>query len=371
MQHVLDELRSLCAISAVSGREDELIDEVVRRIEPSGAQLHVDRLGNVTATFPGSERSVCSILYFAHMDELGLIVKDIDPDGFLRVERIGGVPEKTLPGTFVDVHTLDGRDSKHGFFGCYSHHITPPEKKMVVPPIKDMYIDIGCESKKEVLALGIAVGSMVTYSLTFQRIGKHRLTAKALDNRMGVYILFRMVEYLVQNPPNATIHLCFSVQEEFTIRGCIPVFERLRPDAAVCLDITPAVDTPELRGQSGVALGKGPAILFFNFHGRGTLAGLIPNPKLTAFLEQTAKSLNIACQRDVALGVITDDAFTQTTGSEGVAMAHISVPLRYTHAPVETIDLRDLEHAAQLCCASAGLFSSALDLSRGLNRIIK
>lgn len=366
MKEMLEELKRLTAIPAISGQEDRLISDLRGRLEDSGAELHVDNLGNLTATFHGGTDAARSILFFAHIDELGLIVKRIEPDGFLRVERIGGVPEKTLPGTFVEVHTLDNKKSCTGFFGCYSHHTTPPDKKLSVPPIGEMYIDLGCESREEVLKLGVEVGSTVTYAPTFHHNGNNRLTAKALDNRMGVYILLRMAEHLQKNPPKATVHLCFSVQEEFNIRGCLPVFERLRPDAAVCLDITPACDTPESRSIGEIALGKGPALLYFNFHGRGTLGGLIPSPKLTAFLRNIADSLGIPLQHDVILGVITDDAFTQLAGTEGVAMAHISVPLRYTHAPVETIDLRDLEKAVQICCAAAGRFETGVDLARGV-----
>lgn len=366
MNDIFEELQSLCAIPAISGQEDRLITNIYDRLKNGGARLHIDRLGNITATFEGTEDNSPSLLFFAHLDELGLVVKKIDASGFLRVERIGGLPEKTLLGTFVDVHTLNNSKSYTGFFGCYSHHLTPPEKKMVVPSIKEMYIDLGCESREEVESLGIEVGSMVTYSPTFLRHGKNRITAKALDNRMGVYMLLRMSEFLQSNPPKATIHLCFSVQEEFNIRGCLPVFERLQPNAAICLDITPACDTPELKDTGEIALGKGPAILYFNFHGRGTLGGLIPNPKLTAFIREMAKEKGISCQKDVVIGVITDDAFTQLSGTEGVAMAHISVPLRYTHSPIETLDRRDLEQTIALCCAVANHFDGTIDLSRGL-----
>jgi putative aminopeptidase FrvX len=362
----IEELKKLTSISAISGHEDRLISYVMNRLQDSGARLHVDYLGNVTATFQGKTQNAHSLLFFAHLDELGLIVKTIEESGFLRVERIGGVPEKTLPGTFVDVYSLDETKHYTGFFGCYSHHITPQDKKYTVPAIKDMYIDLAAESRADILAMGINIGSMVTYSPFFHITGKTRVTVKSLDNRMGVYVLLQLAEFFKKTPPNATIHLCFSVQEEFNIRGCLPVFERLRPDAAICLDITPAMDTPEYHGNDGVRLGRGPAICYFNFHGRGTLGGLIPHPKLVSFVRTVAEKEHIACQADVMLGVITDDAFTQLAGTEGVAMAHISVPLRYTHSPVETLDLRDLSSTVDLCFAIAGHFDDKVELTRGM-----
>jgi putative aminopeptidase FrvX len=362
----IEELKKLTSISAISGHEDRLITYVADSLKGSGAQLHIDYLGNVTATFKGKAQNSHSLLFFAHLDELGLIVKSIEESGFLRVERVGGVPEKTLPGTFVDVYTLDEEKSYTGFFGCYSHHITPADKKYTVPAIKEMYVDLGAENRSDVLSMGINIGSMITYSPLFHSTGKNRLTAKSLDNRMGVYILLQMAKLLKKTPPNATIHLCFSVQEEFNIRGCLPVFERLTPDAAVCLDITPAMDTPEYHGGEGVYLGHGPAICYFNFHGRGTLGGLIPHPKLVSFIRSVAEEEGIKCQADVMLGVITDDAFAQLTGREGVAMAHISVPLRYTHSPVETIDLHDLSSTADLCFSITKRFDDKVELSRGI-----
>jgi putative aminopeptidase FrvX len=362
----IEELRKLTSISAISGHEDRLITYVTDRLQDSGAQLHVDYLGNVTATFQGGVQNAHSLLFFAHLDELGLIVKGIEESGFLRVERIGGVPEKTLPGTFVNVYTLDEAKYYTGFFGCYSHHITPQDKKYTVPAIKEMYIDLGMENRAAVLAMGINIGSMVTYFPSFHLNGENRITAKSLDNRMGVYVLLQLAEFFKKTPPNATIHLCFSVQEEFNIRGCLPVFERLRPDAAICLDITPAMDTPEYHGNEGVRLGCGPAICYFNFHGRGTLGGLIPHPKLVSFIRTVSEKEHIYCQADVVLGVITDDAFTQLSGSEGVAMAHISVPLRYTHSPVETLDLRDLSSTVDLCFAIARYFDDKVELRRGV-----
>jgi len=275
------------------------------------------------------------------------------------------VPGKTLLGQFVDVHTVDGSKTCLGFFGAISHHLTPPDKKYSVPTTKDMYIDLGFSSKQEAIEKSIAIGSMVTYHHNFKQIGKYRATSKALDNRVGVYALLSLAEFLKDNPHEATVHIVFSVQEEFNIRGCLPVFERLKPDSAICIDITPACDTPDLKGSNEIYLGKGPAMLYMNFHGRGTLGGLIPNPKLCRFIEKTAENLDMVLQRDVGIGVITDDAFTQLTGTEGVPMAHISIPLRYTHSPIETVDIRDIDDCIKLLCKIACKFDSGINLCRG------
>ena len=110
----------------------------------------------------------------------------------------------------------------------------------------------------------------------------------------------------------------------------------------------------------------GKAWQYMNFHGRGTLGGLLPNPKLNAFLEKTAKEEHITCQKEVVLGVITDDAFTQHAGTEGIPMAHLSIPLRYTHSLAETACQKDIEDCAKLMLASACKFGKHVDLRRGV-----
>lgn len=366
MKDIFQALKELTSIPALSGHEDKILHSIHTQIKHLADEVFIDRIGNLTAGFYGKSTDRLSILIFAHVDEVGMIVRKIDDDGYLRFERVGGVPEKTLMGQVVDVYSLDGKSQLTGVIGTAAHHLTPQELKHVVPSRLEMYIDIGMNSREEVLARGIDVGSMITYHPNFHRIGETRIVGKALDNRIGVYLLLQLAEYLKQNPPDANIYLVFSVQEEFNVRGVLPVFERIKPHAAVCLDITPACDTPELKRVSDIRLGKGPAITHMNFHGRGTLGGLIPNPKLRRFIETTAEDLKIPYQREVVLGVITDDSFSQLSGIEGVAMAHISIPLRYTHSPIETADIRDIELGLTLLNEIVKRFNNKLDLRRGV-----
>lgn len=366
MKSIIEELEYLTAIPALSGMEDRMIAEMVARFQAFTPEVDVDRLGNVTATFRGQDEAEPSLLFFAHMDELGLMITKIEPNGFLRFDRIGGVPEKTLRGALVDVHSIDGSMSFTGFVGTHAHHLTPSDQKYVVPTTDKMYIDLGLGSAEEALSRCIRIGSAVTYHPGFHKIGDTHITSKALDNRIGLLLLLELAGHLRKNPPQATIYLVASVQEEFNIRGNMPVFTRLEPNAAICLDITSACDTPDLNMRYDIALGKGPAVLQMNFHGRGQLAGLIPHPKFRLFIEQTLEQLNIPYQRQTIIGEITDDAFTLVLGKYGVAMAHISIPMRYSHSPVETADLRDIEAGIRLVKAIADRFDHSLDLRRGI-----
>ena len=358
------DMRELTEIPALSGHEDKMIAYLLKRLEGLCEDVHVDKLGNITATYPGTEEDGGSIAYFAHMDEVGLIVKKVEEDGFLRLERVGGVPEKVLPASMVDVHTLDETRTYRAVIGNTSHHLTPADKKFAVTPIGELYVDLGCKSKAEVLEKGVDIGSIVTYIPNFTLLGDY-VASKALDDRMGIYTLLYMAEELGKTEHKATIHLIFTVQEEFNIRSATPTFCRLQPDAAICVDISPACDTPELKGRYEMGVGEGVAIMYMNFHGRGTLGGLLPNPKLNAFLEKTAKEEGLKCQKEVVIGVITDDAFTQHAGTEGIPMAHLSIPLRYTHSLAEVASRRDVEDCARLMLASACRFGKDIDICRG------
>lgn len=355
MDEIYVELRRLTAISAVSGHEDKMIKEVYNRVKIFSSSVSIDRLGNVSVAFPGKKQKDVSIVFFAHVDEVGMMVKKIGDNGFLRFERIGGIPVRSLQGQLVDVFDIREENFITGVVGTTSHHLTPEDKKYIIPELSQMYIDIGCSKKEEVIKRGINVGSVITYHPNFVKNGNF-ITSKALDNRVGVYLLLKLSEYLSKNPPEVNVFVVFSVQEEFNVRGVLPVFEKLRPDAAICVDITPACDTPDL-DYNAIRLGDGPAVTQLNFHGRGTLGGLIPNPHLRQFIESIAEEKRIPYQREVIVGVITDDSFAQLSGFEGVAMAHISVPLRYTHSPVETVNIQDIEFSSLLLNEIASQFN--------------
>lgn len=364
MNSLIEEMKYLTSISALSGMEDRMIGEVAGRFKGLADEVEVDRLGNVTATFKGQSDTEPRLLIFAHLDEVGMMVTKVEPNGFLRFDRVGGVPEKTLRGQFVEIFSLDGKKKVTGVIGTHAHHLTPSETKYVVPTTDKMYIDLGLTAG-EVLDLGINTGSAVTYEPNFHRIGANRITGKTMDNRVGIYVMYALAEHMKVHRPKGTIYLVAGVQEEFNIRGNMPAFTRLEPEASICLDITSACDTPDLNDRYPIALGKGPAVLQMNFHGRGTLAGLIPNPKLRLFMENTMTSMNVPFQRQVIIGEITDDAFTLVLGRYGVAMAHLSIPMRYSHSPIETCDLGDIEAAVSVMKEVINRFDHTVDLSRG------
>ena len=160
-------------------------------------------------------------------------------------------------------------------------------------------------SFEEVLNLGINIGSPVVYKPTAEEFGNERIAGTSIDDRAGCAIAIAIAEKLSLRKLGPPIHLVFSVQEEFNLRGIIPIAQQLLPDIAIQLDLILAADTADMEDRGNVSLGKGPAISLYSFHGRGTLNGIIPHPALVKLFEKTASQNNIPLQRSAHIGALT------------------------------------------------------------------
>lgn len=359
-----DLLEGLCRIHAVSGREDKIITFVESLIKPLVDELWIDNLGNVVGILNGKSFPDYKLMLQAHMDELGLIVRNITDEGFILIERVGGIPEKSLLGQKVDILRDDGV-LVTGYVGTKSHHITRPEEKFIVPKVHEMFIDVGVRDKASVEDMGIQVGDPITYHPNYHRFGDGQICSKALDNRVSVFILLEVLKELSHNRPSCSMVFAFTVLEEFSIRGSLPTVTATDPDAILSLDITIATDTPTAESLHPVKLRGGPAIKMMDFHGRGTLGGMFSSPKFRRFIESRADSANIPLQREVIVGVITDPAFQLYLGERGYTIAGLSIPHRYSHASISMCHEDDIQQTAELVYQIATDFSPDVDLSRG------
>lgn len=359
-----DLLEKLCAIHAVSGREDAMTAFVSDQIASLTDESYVDNLGNVVGVLRGAQFPDYKLMLQAHMDELGLIIRNIDDNGFLFIERIGGIPEKTLLGQKVDILTDTGRIVT-GYIGAKSHHVTTLEEKYKVPNVHELFVDVGVNSRQAVNEMGIQVGDPITYHPNFSRFGDGVVCSKALDNRASVFILLETLKSFSINRPPSTLVFSFTVLEEFSMHGSLPTVRTTKPDAIISLDITVACDTPVDKPLQPVMLRHGPAIKMMDFHGRGTLAGLFSSPKLRRFIESVANDIGISLQREVIVGVITDPAFQLYLDDKGYTIAGISIPQRYTHFPTQICHEVDMLQTFQLVCALVKAFTPQIDLRRG------
>ena len=352
-----DLLTDLMAVPGLSGHEDRVRRRIAGHLD--GISTESDRLGNLWTTFPGEGPSV---MLFTHMDQLGFIVRKIEDDGFLRLERLGGVPERALPSQEVTVCLGEGRDV-NGIIANKSHHATGPDEKYSVVRVADLYVDCGFESRAEAQAAGVQIGSPVVYAPGSFPVGPHRVTGPAVDDRAGCAVLIEVARALAARQGGPTVHVCFTTLEEFNLRGAQPLAQRLLPDIAIQIDLMLATDTPDMGDRGDMRLGQGPGISLYSFHGRGTLNGVIPHPAMVRLFEDTATAEGIALQRSAQSGVLTDLSYVQLVG-EGVASIDVGFPMRYSHSSREVVDMRDLEGLRDLLIAALGRIGPDFSLSR-------
>jgi len=352
-------LTKLMLIPGLSGHEGRVRKALKSELTALGLTSRTDMLGNLIATVQGSGPSV---MLFAHMDQLGFVVRKIEPNGFIRVERLGGVPERALPSQAVLLCVGEGRDVP-GVIANKSHHATAPEEKYKVVPYADLYIDAGFASLDAVLAAGIDIGTPVVYRPSVIELGGGRSAGTSVDDRAGCAVMVEVARRLASAKKRPTVHLVFAVQEEFNLRGALPAAQALKPDIAIQLDLLLATDTPDMGYRGDVRLGAGPAMSLYSFHGRGTLNGTLPHPALVALFERTAARLRMKLQRSAHTGALTDSSYVQLVGS-GVAAIDLGFPMRHSHSSLEICDLADLEALTALLVAGISSIDAKLSLDR-------
>ena len=358
---LLGDLSALMAIPGLSGHEDRVRRWIAAQLSDAGIDSRADRLGNLIVTLPGAPDAP-SVMVFAHMDQLGFFVRRIEPDGLVRVERMGGVPERALASQAVTLCVGEGRDVP-GVICNKSHHATAPEEKYRVLKAPEILIDTGHGSKAAVEAAGVRIGTPVVYRPQVIALAGDRIAGPSVDDRAGCAVLMEMARALKGRAGGATVHLVLSVQEEFNLRGAVVAAQSLRPDIAIQIDLMLASDTPDMSGRGEMVLGGGPGMSLYSFHGRGTLNGVIPHPAAVALIEGAARAEGIPLQRSAQVGVLTDLSYVQLVG-EGVASVDVGYPCRYTHSSLEVCDLNDLEGLARLLIAALGRVGPGFDLSR-------
>jgi putative aminopeptidase FrvX len=360
-----DRLRSLTAelrmIPGLSGYEGRVRRRLALEMRALGIASHADRLGNLIATLPGA-KDAPSVMLFAHMDQLGLVVRKIEANGLVRVERLGGVPDKALPAQSVLFCVGEGRDVP-GIIANKSHHATSPDEKFRVLPYPELYIDAGFGSAAEVLAAGIDIGTPIVYAPKVVDLAGGRIAGTSVDDRAACAVMVEVARTLRDAKKRPTVHFVFSVLEEFNLRGALTAANALAPDIAIQLDLILATDTPDMTARGDVRLGGGPAMSLYSFHGRGTLNGTIPHPALVQLFQKTADREGIPLQRSAHIGALTDSSYVQLVNA-GVAAIDLGFPCRYTHSALEVCDAADLAGLTQLLVAGLTGIDGRLSLDR-------
>ena len=355
------DLKDLMLIPGLSGHEDRVRRHIAGLLAAEGVESRADRLGNLIATFPG-EAGAPSVMVFTHMDQLGFFVRRIEADGMVRVERMGGVPERALASQAVLLCVGEGRDVP-GVIANKSHHATAPEEKYVVLKAPELRIDTGHGSKAAVEAAGVRIGTPVVYRPNVVELAGGRIAGTSVDDRAGCAVLVEVARALKARTGGPTVHVVFSVQEEFNLRGAVVAAQGLEPDIAIQIDLMLACDTPDMADRGEMVMGGGPGLSLYSFHGRGTLNGVIPHPAAVRLMEETAAAEGLTLQRSAQVGVLTDLSYVQLLG-EGVVAVDVGFPCRYTHSSLEMCDLADLEGLTRLLVGALGRIGPGFDLTR-------
>ena len=286
----------------------------------------------------------------AHADEISWFVNYITDDGYIYVIRNGGSDHQIAPSKRVNIHTDNG--IVKGVFGWPAIHVRDPKTEQS-PSLKNIFIDVGCSSKKEVEKLGVHVGSVITFEDEMMELNKKYYSGRALDNRMGGYMIAEVIKRLSIDKIklNFGLYIVNSVQEEIGLRGAQMIAERINPDVAIVTDVTHDTNSPmyDKKKSGDIKSGKGPALTF----------GPAVQNNLLKLLIDTAKKNKIDHQLMAASRFTGTDTDAFAYSNDGVASALISLPLKYMHTTVETVHKDDVESCIKL------MYESLLAIKEG------
>ncbi|HNT78608.1 MAG TPA: M42 family metallopeptidase [Anaerolineae bacterium] len=325
----LELLTKLTQTFGPSGYEEEIREVLRAEVVAFADEVRVDPLGSLVVRRRGKEGGK-KILLAAHMDEIGLMATYVDEKGFVRFTSIGGVrPTNCVGGRarFAD-----------GTLGAIA--VEWREDATTTPALEHLYLDVGATGRED---CPVKVGDPAVFVGPLEARGR-RLISKALDDRIGCYVLLEVLRQLPETPHD--IYFVFSTQEEITLAGARTTAFRIDPDMAIAVDVTVTGDTPKSLPMD-VALGKGPAIKVKD-------RGMIAHPLVRDLLVAAAEKAASPYQMEILLYGSTDASAMQLVRA-GVPSGCLSVPSRFVHSPSEMVDGDDVENSVRVLLAALPL----------------
>lgn len=315
-------IETLCRAYGPSGDEAEVRAVIENLARPFADDIFTDTLGTLIVHKRGEGQK---ILFTAHMDSIGFIVTHIEEQGYLRCGRLGGISPKETVFTPVRL--------KNGVRGIFLKEEKAEFEKL---KLDECFFDIGVKSREEAAAM-VQVGDTAVYDgPTF--CSHSKVISPYLDNRVSCAVLLLALEKLEQSMYD--LYFAFTVQEEVGLRGAKTAAYGIAPEWGISVDVTDTDDTPGSEKSGTVQLGKGAAIKIMD-------RSIICHPEVVQRLEQAAKATGISFQREIMRDGGTDAGAVHTT-QLGVRTGGISIPCRYIHTPVETVDLKDVDACVNL-----------------------
>ena len=336
---MLEILEKLVEIPGGSGFEEKVIEFMVTELKKNLQVVSVDLMGNVIGRLGSGKKSV---MVCAHSDEVGMLIKYIDPKGYIYFDLNGMIDERVLLSTKVDICTDKGIYS--GVVGVKNRHLLTAEDLKRPISLLDLWIDVGAKNAEEVNKWGIEIGDPIVFHPNFQKIGKDTILSKAIDNRAGCTILIDLAERLKSKKLDYELFFVAAVQEEIGSRGAKVASQTLNPDMAIVIDTVPASDPITPPQQATSECGKGPVIRSMDVNALGW--GTIYSKKIRQRLIDTATKKKIPFQKDI-FRTWTDASAIHTSG-KGIPCGGLYIPRRYSHSPTELVKWSDVERTAEL-----------------------
>jgi putative aminopeptidase FrvX len=331
---------------------ERFLDELLTTASPSGFEhtgqrvwvdyirefaddVRMDAYGNAIAVYEGGD-SNREIAFAGHADEIGFMVRDITDSGFLKLTSIGGSDKTVSRGQHVTIHA---EKPIHGVIGQTAIHLRDTSDDEEVSDIEEQCVDIGVDSRDAAEEL-VEIGDPITFSSEFTPLCGTRLSARGMDNRIGVWAAAEGLRRAAARDAEATIYAVSTVQEEVGLQGAQMVGFDLTPDAFIAIDVTHATDSPDIPSEKrdSVELGDGPVIS----------RGSANHPTLVNSVRHVADDEDIDVQLQAAGSFTGTDADAFYTARGGVPSLNVGLPNRYMHTPVEVIDTDDLDDIAEL-----------------------
>lgn len=306
-------------------------------LKPYVDEFITDTYGTAVAVI--NPRARYKVVIEGHADEISWYVNYISDNGLIYVVRNGGSDHQIAPSKIVNIHTKKGIIK--GVFGWPAIH-TRSKVKEEPPKPENIFIDVGAKNKKAVEKMGVHVGCVITYPDEFHILNKDKFVCRALDNRMGGFMIAEVARLLHQNKKKLPygLYITNSVQEEIGLRGAQMIAERINPNVAIVTDVTHDTTTPMIdKKKQGLAkIGDGPVVAY----------APAVQQKLRDLITDTAEEKNIPFQRAALSRATGTDTDAFAYSGMGVASALISLPLRYMHTTVEMVHRDDVENVIKL-----------------------
>ncbi len=306
-------------------------------IKPYIDEYFVDTYGTVVGVI--NPKAPYKVVIEAHADEISWFVHYITKDGFIYLRRNGGSDHQIAPSKRVNIHTDKG--IVKGVFGWPAIHVRDAAKEET-PTLKNIFLDIGCNSDKEVAALGVHVGCVITYEDEFMELNNRYYVGRALDNRIGGFMIAEVARMLKEKKDKLPfgLYIVNAVQEEVGLNGAQMIARKINPNVAIVTDVCHCTQSPMMsKITSGdQACGKGPVLSY---------APAVQNNLLKLVIDAANKN-KIAFQRQAASRATGTDTDAFAYSTDGIASVLISLPLRYMHTTVESVHKQDVEDVIKL-----------------------